>query len=97
MPSAFELPSSTPLAYFASLVKDDDSLAESIQSTAQHTATAEPTAGNVLETWHVHPQKGVRITLPLLHPRKVGGGDRVGVRITAPDAVNCLVGMRCEE
>jgi len=26
MPSAFELPSSTPLAYFASLVKDDDSL-----------------------------------------------------------------------
>jgi regulator of sirC expression with transglutaminase-like and TPR domain len=26
MPSPFELPSSTPLAYFASLVKDDDSL-----------------------------------------------------------------------
>src|SRR5262245_33656263 len=40
------------------LVKDPDDTDETLQTTAQHTATAEPTASDVLATEHVHPQQG---------------------------------------
>src|SRR5687768_9105276 len=47
------------------LVKEDDTTPESIQSTAQHTATVEPTAGDVIRTWTIHPQTSMVYQLPL--------------------------------
>src|SRR5262249_36787477 len=39
-------------------VKDPDDTDETLQTTAQHTATAEPTASDVLIEEYVHPQAG---------------------------------------
>ena len=79
------------------LVKNDDSLAESLQATAQHTATAEPTSGNLLEQKNVHPQTGFEKLYPLGQEIMVGGGDRVGITCTAPAAVNVIAEITYEE
>jgi|CXWL01.1.fsa_nt_gi hypothetical protein len=60
-------------------------------------ASAEPTAGNVLKTFHVHPQAGVIIPLDFDKEIEIAGGARLGMRITAPAAVNCLAGFEGEE
>lgn len=78
-------------------VKVDDSLAESLQATAQHTATAEPTAGDVLKGIEVHPQSGYEEHCPFGQEYIVGGGDRVGIECTAPATVNVRAWMRFEE
>lgn len=75
---------------------NDDS-DETLQVTAQHTATAEPTAGDVLKTELVHPQTGF-----LWQPRfgeeiKVGGGDRIGIDVTATVDVNAVARIEGEE
>lgn len=77
--------------------KVDDSLAETLLTTAVHTATAEPTTGDTLDTKHVHPQSGYEVTLPFGAEVVVGGGDRVGIRCTAPQAVNVVAGIHFEE
>ena len=78
-------------------VKGDDSLAETLQATAQHTATVEPTAGDILDVVKVHPQSGYEVILPLGQEYRVGGGDRIGIRCTAPDAVNVRAKIVYEE
>ena len=78
-------------------VKDDDSLAESILSTARKTFTVEPTSGDILDVVEVHPQQGYEVMYPLGQEKKCGGGDRVGIRCTAPAAVNVRAKMRVEE
>lgn len=78
-------------------VKVDDSLAETLQTTAQHTATAEPTAGDILACKEVHPQTGYEVLYPLMQEMIIGGGDRLGIRCTAPDAVNVRAEMVFEE
>jgi hypothetical protein len=71
--------------------KLNDSLAEAIGATAAKKNSAEPTTGDVLATWYVHPQTGlIEPFSPDCRPM-IGGGDRVGVEITAPDAVDCCV------
>lgn len=61
--------------------------AETPLSTAQKTATAEPTAGDILKRYEVHPQGGVERVF-----RKgeidVPGGTRLGLRIITPAGVN---------
>ena len=78
-------------------VKDDDSLAESILSTALKTFSVEPTSTDIIDVVEVHPQQGYEIMYPLGQEKKVGGGDRVGIRCTAPAAVNVRAKMRIEE
>lgn len=78
-------------------VKKDDSLAETLQATAQHTATAEPTAGDILENVEVHPQSGYELIYPDGWEVIVGGGDRLGIRCTAPAGVNVRALMEYEE
>lgn len=60
-------------------------------------ASAEPTAGDVLKTFHLHPQAGVIIPLDFDKEIEVPGGGRLGIRITAPANVNCLAGFEGEE
>lgn len=77
--------------------KLDDSLAETLQVSATHTATAEPTAGGLLQAIEVHPQTGYEKLYPLFQEPIVGGGDRVGIRCTAPAGVNVRASITWEE
>lgn len=79
-------------------VKLDDSLAESLTTTAQHTATgAEPTTGDTIDAIEVHPQTGYEIIYPFGQEPIVGGSDRVGVICTAPANVNVRAKIVFEE
>lgn len=79
------------------LIKEDDTTPESIQSTAAHTATAEPTPGDVIRTWTIHPQTAQVYQLPIEDEIIVGGGKRYALRVTAAATVNADAYMRCEE
>jgi hypothetical protein len=78
-------------------VKDPDDSAETLQSTARHTATAEPTTTDVLMSEYVHPQTGYTWQAPFGQAIKVGGGDRVGIRVTAGADISSSARMVCEE
>ena len=69
-------------------VKLDDSIGETLQTTAQQDFTAEPTAGDVLESYEIHPQQGIMVIYPLGQEPIIGGGDRMGIEVTAPATVN---------
>lgn len=75
------------------LVKDTDSDDETIQTTAQHTATAEPSSGDVLQRVLVHPRGG-RVDLG---PFRCKGDGRLGVVVTAGESVDCVVSAVIEE
>ena len=78
-------------------VKGDDSCADSLNMTGQHTATAgnEPTTGDILRKYAVHPQQpntwmyGDEIIC--------GPADYIGLRVTAPQAVSVDATMVAEE
>lgn len=64
----------------------DKDMQETIQSTAQHTATVEPTAGDILMSEAVHPQTGYTWQAPFGGEIKVQGGGRLGTRLVTPGA-----------
>jgi hypothetical protein len=68
-----------------------------LQTTSQINATVEPTAGNVLRRWEVHPQSGLIEKFTIEDEIVVAGGGRLGLRITAPAAVNALGSISFEE
>lgn len=61
---------------------------ETVQTTAQHTATVEPTSGDILDVIEVHPQSGYEYLSPLGYEFDVAGGGRLGIVCTAPAGVN---------
>lgn len=79
------------------MVKDPDDWAETMQTTAQHTSTSEPTAGDVLMSEHVHPQQGWTWQAPFGRAIAIGGGDRLGIRVTAAASVSAIVRAAGEE
>ncbi len=70
---------------------------ETVQATAQHTATVEPTAGDVLDPVEVHPQAGYEKQIPPDMKMEVPGGGRVGIECTAPAGVNVRAKIFFEE
>lgn len=70
---------------------------ETLQTTAQKTATVEPSAGDVLDVFEVHPQNGYEKYWPLGQEIIVPGGGRVGIECTAPEAVNVRAKFTAEE
>lgn len=68
------------------LVKNDASQSETIQSSAQHTASAEPTTTDVMKSELVHPQQGFCWQAPFGGEIKVKGGERIGIRLVTPGA-----------
>jgi len=65
--------------------------AGTLQSTARHTATVEPTTTTRLRAWTVHPQHGL-IWLPLSRGEiVVYGGTRVGLRMTTGSGITASV------
>lgn len=70
---------------------------ETLQTSAQHTATAEPSAGDVLDVCEVHPQSGYEVVLTPDNYIWVAGGGRVGIECTAPAGVNVRAKVVFEE
>lgn len=81
----------------ATVVKKDENMAETIQTTAQKTATAEPTITDELEMWEIHPQTGMRWYYPMGDEVYIKGGNRLGVELTAAQAQTAVVVMDLEE
>lgn len=77
--------------------KKNDSDGDTLDVTAQHTATVEPTTTDILYETYVHPQTGLDKTFNEKTAPRVGAGDRMGVRLTAPEIVNATVSLDGEE
>lgn len=77
--------------------RDDDSLSETLQTTAQHTATVEPTTGDEIDGWKVHPQQGLNFLYPYGARKICGGGDRIGIICEAAAVVNVKAKIWFEE
>lgn len=77
--------------------KQTQTAAETIQTTAQHTATAEPSSSDILDVLEVHPQSGFEIKFPPGHEIWVNGGTRLGIVCTSPAIVNARAKMFFEE
>jgi hypothetical protein len=79
-------------------VKWMDSNGDGLDTTAQHTATGEPTAGDILMSVNVHPQTMFFFPFPIGMEPDVGAGDYLGIRCNAPGAaVNVLAFILFEE
>jgi len=79
------------------LVKLNDSNADSLDTTAQQDFTGEPTAGDILDMAEVHPQSGWEVKYPLGQEPICGASDRIGLRATAPAIVNARAKIFFEE
>lgn len=79
------------------LAKTDDSIAETLLTTARHTATVEPTTGDILDTISV--KDGYAVFYPEKKEKICGGGDRIAIRATTPSGITptCDVHMFFEE
>ncbi len=67
---------------------------ETLQVTARHTATVEPTGSTVVWRQYVHPQTNYETDLTDF---QLPGGSRVGLRVTAPNNVSMVAGIDGEE
>lgn len=70
---------------------------ETVQTTAQHTATGEPTAGDVLAIREVHPQAGYYEILPFGDEIVIPGSGRVGIEVTATVSISVVPEIVMEE
>lgn len=77
--------------------KIDSARAETIQTTCTHSASAEPATTTALRRVEVHPQSGYEVLFPFGQEIIVPGAGRLGIRCTAPAAVNVVAAFRCEE
>lgn len=77
--------------------KCDDSLPETVQSTAGVNASVEPTYGGVLQYREIHPQAGYEHSFGVGDEDWIKGGGRVGIVCTAPATVNVIPWIKCEE
>lgn len=71
--------------------------AATVRATAQYNASAEPTAGDVLDAKEIHPQAGYDVLLPPDLAIEVPESGRLALEVTAPAAVNARAGMWWEE
>lgn len=81
----------------STIKKDPDDSDETLQTTVADSASAEPTASDILMTEYVHPQTGYTWQAPFGRTIKIGGGDRLGIRVTAAADVNAVCRVRGEE
>lgn len=66
----------------ATPAKKDASADETLQTTAGHTATVEPTTTDVLKRFSVHPQTGFVWQARPGDEIWIAGGGRIGIRVT---------------
>lgn len=77
--------------------KLNDADDETLQTTAQHTASGEPTAGDILFSAEVHPQGSKVWHMPMHKRLVVKGGGRLGVRVTAGVSTSAVAEIGFEE
>ena len=68
----------------ATVTKGNDSNADTLDTTGGHTATAEPTAGDILHPFQYAPSAGYVFMWPQDARPHVGAADRVGLRVLTP-------------
>jgi len=79
-------------------VKWDETDDETLQTTAQHTATGEPTTGDAIYRTQIHPQGGIIQPFRYDLPITIKGGGRLGVIVDdKTNTVNCSVTTVFEE
>ena len=78
-------------------IKNNADDGETIQTTFEFDHSVEPTYGAILQTWEVHPQTGMILHFPLGQEVIINGGDLLGVRATAAEAVTCTCNLLMEE
>lgn len=82
----------------ATVVKDDVSADETLQTTARSQVTVEPTSDDALvDEFEIHPQTGLKVILPIGEEILVAGGGRVGFKLTAAQAQTAVVSVKGEE
>lgn len=70
---------------------------ETIQSTASHTATVEPSASTVKRTFFFHPQAGLIMPFPPGQEIPIIGGTRLGLELTSVEGATVTPTILCEE
>ena len=65
------------------LVNADSGVNDTLDTTGQHTATAEPTGSTVVRVWAIHPQTQFVISANELTDVIVPASGRIGLRVTA--------------
>ena len=78
-------------------VKKNPSLPETIQSTAATATGTEPTSGDVIDRFTVHPQGGYEIIHPDGGEPEIPGAGRLGIECNAPAGVNVTPLIEVEE
>lgn len=78
-------------------VADYQDLGAIFNTTFGYNATVEPSQGELVDSFNIHPQQGIEIILPLMQELILAGGGRVGMVVTAADSVNCIAKMMFEE
>lgn len=72
-------------------------VSETILTAASHSATIEPTAGDVLDVIECHPQQGYEVKFPMGQEIIIPGSGRLGIDCTAPAGVNVRAKFYFEE
>ncbi len=70
---------------------------ETLQATAAKNASAEPTYGDILSEWRIHPQSGMPYVFPIGQELIIPGGGRLGIECTAVAIVECTAQIDYEE
>ncbi len=81
----------------AATYKDDTGRDETIQTGGFKTATLEPAVDSVIRNYLIHPQTGYDRHFDYDEEIIVPGSSRIGLRVTAPDAVNVAAQLHLEE
>ena len=71
--------------------------AETLLTTAQHTATVEPSNSDVVDIITCHPQQGYEIKFPFGQEITLGGGERIGLEILSTANINVRAKLFFEE
>lgn len=78
-------------------VKLNEADNETIQTVGRHNFTAEPTVGDIIETWEVHPQTGLVVFYPQGEEPVIMGGNEIALRCTAAQAQTVAANFTIEE
>lgn len=78
-------------------VKVNEADNETIQCVGRHTFTVEPTIGDVIDTWEVHPQTGLVVFYPQGEELAIIGGNEFALEMTAAQAQTVSASLTVEE
>ncbi len=79
------------------VTKEDDSIADTLLTTALDSFTVEPTKGDFCRSHTVHPQTSLNLKEQFSREKIIGGGDRLALQATYAQAQSVGVSMDFEE